>query len=127
MSKPPKIVRWIGSSRQELQELPKAVRQFVGQALWEAQQGKMPEDGKVLRGFGGANVVEIRANDIGGTYRAIYTIRFRDSVYVLLVFKKKSTKAIKTPPHIMELVRKRLKIAENDYEQRKTKKQSGND
>ena len=87
----------------------------------------MPEDGKVLQGFGGANVIEIRANQTGGTYRAVYTIRFRDSVYVLLVFKKKSTKAIKTPTHIMELVRKRLKVAENDYEQRKTKEQNGND
>ena len=121
MSKPIRTVRWIASSRQELQALPKLVRGIVGQGLWEAQQGKMPEDGKVLQGFGGAKVIEIRASEPGNTYRVIYTIQFRDFVYVLLVFKKKSTKGIKTPTHVMELIRKRLKAAEIDHEQRKTK------
>jgi phage-related protein len=126
MSKPIKTVRWIASTKQALQTLPKAVRRIVGQALWEAQQGKMPEDGKVLKGFGGAGVIEIRANETGGTYRAVYTIRFREFVYVLHVFKKKSIKGIKTPAHVIELIRNRLKSAEKDYEQRTTK-EDGND
>jgi phage-related protein len=126
MSKPIKPVRWIASTKQELQTLPKAVRRIVRQALWEAQQGKMPEDGKVLQGFGGASVIEIRANETGGTYRAVYTIRLRDFVYILHVFKKKSTRGINTPAHIIELIRKRLKTAEKDYEQRNTK-EDGND
>ena len=81
-------------------------------------------DAKVLRGFGGASVVEIRAAFDGNTYRAVYTVRFGDFVYVLHVFQKKSKKGMKTPPETMDLIRKRLRTAEELYEQWKAAQES---
>jgi phage-related protein len=83
-------------------------------------------DAKVLHGFGGASVVEIRAAFDGNAYRAVYTVRFGDFVYVLHIFQKKSKKGVKTPPEIMDLIRKRLKNAEELYEQWKATQESSN-
>ncbi|MBI2806235.1 MAG: type II toxin-antitoxin system RelE/ParE family toxin [Planctomycetes bacterium] len=121
MEKPPKIVRWSVSSRKELQSLPKDLRQLIGHDLWEVQLGKTPLTAKVLHGFGGGDVLEIRANLGGSAFRAVYTVRFGDFVYVLHVFQKKSKKGSKTPPNIIDLIRKRLRKAEEDYESRKEK------
>jgi phage-related protein len=62
--------------------------------------------------------LEIVEDHRGDTYRAIYTVRFARAVYVLHVFKKKSKSGIATPRHEMELVERRLKAAEADYQQR---------
>jgi phage-related protein len=51
----------------------------------------------------------------GDTYRAVYTVRFGDAVYVLHAFKKKSKRGVKTPQHDIDLVKRRLKDAEQDY------------
>jgi phage-related protein len=122
MTAPAKTVRWIASSRKDLQSLPKAVRETIGYALWESQEGKLPLHAKVLHGFAGASVVQIRAAHEGNAYRAVYTSRFREFVYVLHVFQKKSKKGSKTPPEVMKLIRERLKEAENQYEQWKETK-----
>jgi phage-related protein len=53
-----------------------------------------------------------------GTYRAVYTIRFREAVYVLHAFQKKSNKGIATPGKEMDLIRERLAAAEQDYRER---------
>jgi phage-related protein len=49
--------------------------------------------------------------------RAVYTVRFGEVVYVLHVFQKKSKRGIATPKKELELIRKRLKIAEQDHKQ----------
>ena len=54
----------------------------------------------------------------GDTYRAIYTVHFREIVYVLHAFQKKSPKGIKTARSDVDLVEQRLKIAKEDYEAR---------
>ena len=54
----------------------------------------------------------------GDTYRAIYTVRFREVVYVLHAFQKKSPKGIRTARSDVELIERRLKIAQRDYEAR---------
>ena len=51
----------------------------------------------------------------GDTFRAAYTVSFRRAVYVLHVFKKRSTAGIATPKPDKDLVRSRLKIAEQHY------------
>ena len=112
-----KTVRWIGPSKKDLRALPKAIRQDVGLSLWDVQRGRTPLDAKVLHGFAGASVLEIRADYLGNTYRAVYTVRFGEFVYVLHVFQKKSKKGSKTPANIIELIRQRLKKAEKDYEE----------
>ena len=64
-------------------------------------------------------MLEIVEDHRGDTYRAAYTVRFADAVYVLHVFKKKSKKGIQTPKHVMELVRARLREAEQQYREEK--------
>lgn len=66
----------------------------------------------MLKGFGGAGVLELIEDDRSGTYRAVYTVRFATAVYVLHVFQKKSKQGIATPHQDIELVRSRLKVAE---------------
>jgi len=51
-------------------------------------------------------------NWLTDTYRAVYTVRFADAVYVLHCFQKKSTRGIATPKRELELIRERLKEAE---------------
>jgi len=91
----------------------------MGFALYLAQTGRMPRSAKPLKGFGGAGVLELVENDDSGTYRAVYTVRFESAIYVLHAFQKKSKKGIRTPQQDIELVRRRLKIAENDIKAHK--------
>lgn len=109
-----KLLRWIGSSKKDLMDLPEDIRSLFGFALYQAQTGKKHEDAKPLKGFGSAGVLEVVEDDQGGTYRAVYTIRFSKAVYVLHCFQKKSTRGIKTADQDMELIRKRVKAAEKD-------------
>lgn len=117
MSESPRLkpVRWIEPTQKALQQCPAAVRQAVGFALFEAQRGKRGLNVKPLKGFGGAGVVEIVENFDGDTWRAVYTVRFAGVIYVLHVFQKKSKTGIKTPQQDIELIRQRLRVAEQDY------------
>lgn len=114
-----KPVVWIGSSYRDFRAFPEAVQDGLGYALFRAQQGEKHESAKPLKGFGGAGVVEIVEDHNTDTYRAIYTVKLRGTVYVLHVFQKKSKKGIKTPGTEMDVVRRRLKVAEEDYKQSK--------
>ena len=109
----------MGSSRKDLKEFPTAVRQTMGFALWQAQLGGKHRDAKVLKGFGGAGVLEVVEDHDGDTYRAVYTVKFAGAVYVLHAFQKKSKKGIKTPAAEMNVVRRRLKAAEEHHEERR--------
>jgi len=51
----------------------------------------------------------------GDAYRAVYTVRFAGVVYVLHAFQKKSKKGIATPRRDIDLIKMRLKRAEDDY------------
>lgn len=102
---------WMGSSKKDLLELPVPVRRFFGHALDFAQRGEQHGAAKVLKGFGGAGVLEVVEDDVNGTYRAVYTVRFREAVFVLHVFQKKSKRGIATPQADMEVIRQRLKVA----------------
>lgn len=113
-----KPVRWIGTSLRDLRSFPREVRIDIGHALFTAQEGKTDPAAKPLKGFGGANVLEIVASHHGSAWRAVYTVRFQDAVYVLHVFQKKSTKGIATPTREIDLIRRRLAEAERDYTER---------
>lgn len=106
-----KPVFWMASSRKDLRKFPKAVRLTFGQALYDAQTGSKHPAAKPLKGFGGAGVLEVVEDDQGSTYRAVYTVKFADVVYVLHAFQKKSKTGIKTPASDIEKVRARLKEA----------------
>lgn len=108
----PKTLSWIASSRRDLRALPKEVRRTFGVALYAAQIGETPPIAKPLRGFGGAGVLELVENDAGGTYRAVYTVRYATAIYVLHVFQKKSKRGRQTPQRDIDLIKERLKRAE---------------
>jgi phage-related protein len=103
---------WLGSSKKDLMALPVGVRKFFGHALDFAQRGERHDSAKVLKGFGGAGVLEIVEDDQGNTYRAAYTVKFKEAVFVLHVFQKKSKSGIATPKPDMYIISERLKVAE---------------
>ena len=103
---------WIGSSKRDLMALPMPIRKFFGHALDFAQRGDKHEAAKILKGFGGAGVLEIVEDGRGGTYRAVYTIKFKEAVFVLHVFQKKSKHGMATPKPDLDIIRERLKVAE---------------
>ena len=109
---PLKPVIWVGSSHKDLCEFPEPVQDHMGYALYVAQRGGKHRDAKALAGFGGAGVVEIIKDFRGDTFRAIYTLRYSRTVYVLHAFQKKSRTGRETPRRDMELIKQRLREAE---------------
>lgn len=109
-----KLVRWVGSSLDDLKGLPEEVQDDVGFILDRVQRGIHHKDIKPLSGFSG--VQEIRVNFDKDTYRAVYALKIADAIYVLHVFKKKSKKGKETPKQDIDVIRTRLKIAKEDAE-----------
>ena len=105
----------MGSSRKDLKSFPDEVQDVMGRALLDAQFGDKHPNAKPLQGFGGAGVLEIVDDFTGDTYRTVYTVRFKDAVYVLHAFQKKATRGTATPKHEMDLVRGRYQAAEEHY------------
>ena len=112
MDSAPKKLHWMGASKKDLRAMPDEVRGDVGYALYEAQMGEKSAMAKTLKGFGSAGILEVITSTKGSTYRAVYTVKFADAVYVLHCFQKKSTKGIGTPKPDMDVIRNRLKEAE---------------
>jgi len=108
---------WVASSKKDLKSMPGVVQDTFGYALHLAQTGEKHDASKPLKGFGGASVLEIVENHDGDTYRAVYTVRFAESVYVLHVFQKKSKAGVAAPRQDVDLIRARLKLAAEDYAQ----------
>jgi phage-related protein len=102
---------WLGSSKRDLMALPVPIRRLFGHALHAAQQGERHAATKVLKGFGGASVLEVIEADAEGTYRAVYTVQFAEAIFVLHCFQKKSKRGIETPKTEIVIIRKRLKVA----------------
>ena len=103
---------WVGRSREDLRDFPAEVRRDIGFALAFAQRGEKHPSAKPLKGFGGAGVLEIVEDHRGDTYRAVYTVRFAEFIYVLHSFMKKSKSGVKTPKREIALITSRLKTAE---------------
>ena len=110
-------VRWIGASKEDLSAFPHEVRLRVGGALWDAQLGLKSPLAKALKGFGDAGVLELVVDFDGNAFRTVYTVRFVEAVYVLHAFQKKSKRGIATPKVELDLIRRRLARAKEDYEQ----------
>ncbi len=118
---------WIASSKRDLKRFPDEVQDIMGHALDIAQQGKKHQDAKPLSGFGGASILEIVEDHNGDTYRGVYTVRFAGAVYALHAFQKKSKKGIATPKPEIDLIKSRLKIAEEHYGEWIKQKSQGNE
>lgn len=109
---PKRKLVWLYSTKDDLKAMPTEVQQTFGYALHLAGIGGKHQNAKSLSGFGSAGVLEVIETHASGTYRAVYTVKFSDAVYVLHCFQKKSKRGIETPKPDMDLIHRRLKEAE---------------
>jgi phage-related protein len=112
-----KPLDWVGSSKRDFLAFPEPVKDELGNALGIAQFGGKHPNAKPWKGQG-AGVFEVVENHESDTYRAVYTVRFREVIYVLHAFQKKSPSGIRTARTDIELIARRLKLAQQDYEAR---------
>lgn len=84
----------------------------MGYALYVAQRGGKHQDAKVLSGFGGTGVLEVIKDYRGDTFRAVYTLKYASTVFVLHAFQKKSKSGRQIPRRDIELIQQRLREAE---------------
>ena len=110
-------VAWVGSAKRDFLEFPEPVKGEMGNALGVAQFGGKHPSAKLWKGQG-AGVFEIAEDFDGDTYRAVYTVKFREVIYVLHAFQKKAPKGIRTARGDIDLVERRLRVAREDYEAR---------
>jgi phage-related protein len=117
LSKGEKPLDWVGSSKRDFLSFPELVKDEMGNAFGLAQFGGKHPSAKPWKGQG-PGVFELVENHDGNAYRAIYTVRFNEIVYMLDAFQKKSPKGAKTAKLDVDLVERRLKVAQQDYEAR---------
>jgi phage-related protein len=110
-----KPLHWVGSSKRDFVTFPEAVRDDMGNALGIAQFGGTPPSAKAWKGLG-PGVLEVVESHDGNAYRAVYTVRFAEAVYVLHAFQKKSPSGVRTATRDVDLVAQRLRAAQRDYE-----------
>jgi len=109
MKKQMKDLYWVGATKKELGSLPSEVIDVFGYALHLAQSGMKHAQAKPLKGLGG--VLEVVEDFKSDTYRAVYSVKFGNAIYVLYCFQKKSKQGIKTPKPDMDIIMQRLKAA----------------
>ena len=102
----------MGPSLKALRRFPQEVREEIGFGLYLAQLGDKHQQAKPLKGFGGSGVLELISDYRGDTYRAVYTVRFAKALYVLHAFQKKSKMGIETSQRDIDVIRQRLRDAE---------------
>jgi phage-related protein len=86
-----KPVHFVGTSREDIRELPDSAQETAGFQLFKVQQGREADDWKPMPSVG-SGVHEIRVRDASGAYRVFYVAKFGEAVYVLHVFEKRSQK-----------------------------------
>lgn len=106
-----KELKWVGSSYEDMCEFPTEVRRSLGYALHLAQIGEKHTHAKVFSGMGNAKVWEIKENAKSGTYRVVYTVEYKEFIFVLHAFQKKSSSGIATPKKELDLIKDRLEEA----------------
>ena len=109
---------WIGTSKEDLSAFPDDVKLVMGFALRMAQKRQKHARAKPLKGYGGAGVLEIVDDYDTDSYRAVYTVSFAGVLYALHAFQKKSKTGKKTTKADLDMVKRRMKAARSDYEQR---------
>ena len=92
-----KPIMWLASTKDDLISLPDDVQDEIGFALYLAQKGEKSNHAKPFKGFQSAAVLEIVESNDRGTYRTVYTVKFKEVIAVLHVFQKKSKHGIATP------------------------------
>lgn len=111
-----KPLKWVGSSKRDLDAMPADVKDVFGHAIDLAQAGGKHQDAKAMTGFGSASVLEVVEDFRADTYRAVYTVKFAGWICVLHCFQKKSKVGIRTPKQDLDLISARLKAAKLDFD-----------
>ena len=117
---------WVCSAKKDLLAFPEPVIDRMGYALGVAQLGGKHPHAKPRKGDG-SGVFEVVEDFSGDTYRAVYTVRFAEVIYVLHAFQKKSTKGIATAATDVAMIKARLRLARDDYEARISNGTKAND
>jgi phage-related protein len=117
-----KPLHWVGSSKKDLLAFPSAVVDDFGYALSVVQHGGAPPSAKAWRGEG-PGVFELIEAHRGDAFRAVYTVRFEQAVYVLHCFQKKSASGVRTARQDVSLIHQRLRTAQTDHEVRYGRKE----
>lgn len=102
---------WMGSSLKDVKKFPDTVKEEIGYILYLVQIGEYHQNISPLKGFPGG-VMEIKSDFEKDTYRAVYAAKLGDEIYVLHTFKKKSKSGIKIPKEDLEVIKQRLKRAQ---------------
>lgn len=110
-----KPIVWLGDSLEKISNFPMTVKKELGYALRQTQMGATHPNAKPLHG-NLSGVMEIGANDVSGTYRAVYTAKLAGTIYVLHCFQKKSKKGIATLKRDLLIIQARLKLARETHE-----------
>ena len=108
-------LHWVGSSKRDFLAFPEQVNADMGYALGLAQLGGKHPKAKPWKGLG-AGIFELVEYFDGDAYRAVYTVRFEQAIYVLHAFQKKSPSERRTATLDIELVGERLKRARSHHE-----------
>ena len=116
MSGARKPLYWVASSLKDLKSMPEVIQKSFGTALRHVQYGESPYLVKALSGFRSGSVLQLSEDHDRSTYRAVYTVKFPGAVYVLHVFQKKSKHGVRTPRVDVELIGRRLGLAQQHHE-----------
>ena len=98
-----------------MRAFPDEVQDHIGFALYQAQIGLKHRNAKPVTGLG-SGVLEVVSDSDANTYRAVYAVRYREAVYVLHAFRKKSKRGIATPKSEIDMVKRRLKMAARHHD-----------
>lgn len=106
-----RILTFVGAAYEELVAFPREARSKAGRQLRLVQDGKQPADWKPMKTIG-VGVNEIRIREASGAFRVIYIAKFKEAVYVLHCFEKKSQRTDRSDLEIAttryrELIRRR--------------------
>lgn len=110
-----KELYWGAGCKKTLGDFPEDVQDIILLALFMAQKGDKHPDATPLKGFHGASVLEVIVPFDTNAYRAVYTTKVKEAIYVLHIFQKKSKSGISTPKKEIDLIKKRLAQVERYY------------
>ena len=103
-------IRWLGSSKKNIQGFPKEAQKTMGFELQMMQFGGMPKDAKPFKGVG-SGVFEIAIRYDKDAYRTVIAVQLGETIYVLHAFQKKSKRGIATPKQDVDLIKQRYSEA----------------
>jgi phage-related protein len=109
-----------GDTEEFIASLEEGLKRRIGFALWQAQIGKKAPSAKPLGGnkeFKAGKIMEIVAEGDRDTYRAVYTVEFKEAIYVIDTFQKKSKRGIATPQEDIDRIVQRIKVLRREREE----------